>query len=274
MSDHRDRTRGEGDAELHAYLDDELGDGANADFEARMRQDPRLARTVGVLGSFDRWLEETRETAPGSLRDRVQSQLSSSSVDMNRTRPHDAATSRSTTRRWTDLVRLPVWAWAGAGAMAAAILFLVFQPQLPRHEGAAGVDADVLTTDAITTDAIVPGVAAPSGFAEATLADHADGASGATPPDVALSLGDTIRHRFTIEAQDASRVCLVGSFNRWTVCKTPLEEVRTGVWAATLELPRGRYEYMFVVDDHWVTDPNSGVRVDDGFGNENAVLLL
>ena len=41
-----------------------------------------------------------------------------------------------------------------------------------------------------------------------------------------------------------------------------------------MELPKGRYEYMFVIDGAWVTDPNAIGHVDDGFGNRNAVLVI
>ena len=42
-----------------------------------------------------------------------------------------------------------------------------------------------------------------------------------------------------------------------------------------MRLPRGRHQYMFVVDDQeWQTDPRADVRVDDGFGNQNAVVFL
>ncbi|MFC1572325.1 glycogen-binding domain-containing protein [Candidatus Eisenbacteria bacterium] len=37
---------------------------------------------------------------------------------------------------------------------------------------------------------------------------------------------------------------------------------------------QGRHEYMFVVDGEWMTDNNAAFYVDDGFGNQNAVLHL
>jgi 1,4-alpha-glucan branching enzyme len=48
-----------------------------------------------------------------------------------------------------------------------------------------------------------------------------------------------------------------------------------GVWTVELPLAPGRrYEYMFVVDGRWVTDPTAPASVDDGFGGQNAVLDL
>jgi len=47
------------------------------------------------------------------------------------------------------------------------------------------------------------------------------------------------------------------------------------VWRATIVLPVGQHEYMFVVDgERWVADPNAGRYVDDDFGRENAVLIV
>ncbi|HEX7879248.1 MAG TPA: glycogen-binding domain-containing protein [Candidatus Eisenbacteria bacterium] len=85
----------------------------------------------------------------------------------------------------------------------------------------------------------------------------------------------TVPHRFTIEAPEARRVCLVGDFNDWAVCEVPLVRDETaGTWSVQMELPPGRHEYMFVVDEGWVTDPSAPVSVDDGFGNRNAVIFL
>ena len=47
-----------------------------------------------------------------------------------------------------------------------------------------------------------------------------------------------------------------------------------GVFTGTLELPPGDYEYMFVVDGKWMTDPAAGERRDDGFGRQNSLLRL
>lgn len=98
------------------------------------------------------------------------------------------------------------------------------------------------------------------------------------PPDaprLEAEAGQTIPHQFTIEAPQAQRVCLVGDFNDWTVCEVPLvRNEAEGTWSIQMELPPGRHEYMFVVDEGWVTDPSADLQVDDGFGNRNAVIFL
>jgi 1,4-alpha-glucan branching enzyme len=81
-------------------------------------------------------------------------------------------------------------------------------------------------------------------------------------------------HEFRFEAAGAEEVCLVGDFNQWKVCATPLVRKKEEVWTVRIPLARGRHEYMFVVDGEWLTDPTAPFHVDDGFGNQNAVLYL
>jgi len=95
-------------------------------------------------------------------------------------------------------------------------------------------------------------------------------------PKDSLPAPDFVTHRFELAAPEARTVCLVGDFNNWKVCEAPLvKDEATGHWTVQVEIPRGRHEYMFVVDDRsWVTDPGAPVRVDDGFGNLNGVVFL
>jgi hypothetical protein len=69
-------------------------------------------------------------------------------------------------------------------------------------------------------------------------------------------------------------VTVAGTFNGWDPSRTPLER-QNGVWTATLLLPPGTHEYMFVEDgERWVTDPLALQTRDDGFGRANAVLEI
>jgi len=128
-----------------------------------------------------------------------------------------------------------------------------------------------------------PAVMVASGLATAALAlwlvrGSMQPVSPTDPPDaptLEAEATQTIPHEFSIEAPNARRVCLVGDFNDWTLCEVPLvrDEAR-GTWSIQVELPPGRHEYMFVVDEGWVTDPSANLHVDDGFGNRNAVIFL
>jgi 1,4-alpha-glucan branching enzyme len=78
---------------------------------------------------------------------------------------------------------------------------------------------------------------------------------------------------FKLSANEAKSVAVAGSFNQWSTKKTPLRK-EGECWTTTLKLPRGRYEYRFVVDGQWVSDPNAKESVANPFGGSNSVLGL
>jgi len=78
---------------------------------------------------------------------------------------------------------------------------------------------------------------------------------------------------FAYNAPQAKSVVVAGSFNNWDAKKTPLQ--REGDrWKARIPLAPGRYEYRFVVDGHWITDPNSKETVRNDYGSTNSVLVV
>jgi hypothetical protein len=81
--------------------------------------------------------------------------------------------------------------------------------------------------------------------------------------------------RFMLEARGARQVTVAGSFNEWNTDALKLDDINhDGVFVATVPLPAGIHEYMFVVDGEWVTDPAASERRPDGFGRQNALLRL
>jgi 1,4-alpha-glucan branching enzyme len=82
-----------------------------------------------------------------------------------------------------------------------------------------------------------------------------------------------IHVEFNLIASEAKWVAVAGSFNGWNPKKTPLEEI-AGAWHVKVELPRGRYEYRFVIDGQWVTDPNARESVPNPFGSVNSVVSV
>ena len=50
--------------------------------------------------------------------------------------------------------------------------------------------------------------------------------------------------------------------------------VQPGRWLRILFLPPGRYEYVFVVDGHCITDPNAAESVPNVYGCANSVLRV
>jgi len=96
----------------------------------------------------------------------------------------------------------------------------------------------------------------------------------APPPNVLVAASeDPISVRLVMHAPDASSVSIAGSFNGWQGDTTPMTRTADGTWHATVTLPRGRYEYLFVVDEtHWLNDPTAPLTAPDGFGQANAIL--
>jgi 1,4-alpha-glucan branching enzyme len=81
--------------------------------------------------------------------------------------------------------------------------------------------------------------------------------------------------RFALKAPHARRVAVVGDFNRWDegtdIFEGPDEQ---GVWSKTVLLPKGRYEYLFLIDGKtWLPDP-AALSSDDGLGGANSVIFV
>lgn len=74
----------------------------------------------------------------------------------------------------------------------------------------------------------------------------------------------------------AKSVEVAGSFNDWRPTALALrDDDHDGVWRGSLVLPAGQHQYMFLVDgERWVSDPLAERYVDDGYGRQNAVLIV
>ncbi|HYO80621.1 MAG TPA: serine hydrolase [Bryobacteraceae bacterium] len=72
---------------------------------------------------------------------------------------------------------------------------------------------------------------------------------------------------------DAKSVVVTGSFNEWHRFQFPMEKGNRG-WATRLQIPAGRYTYMFIVDGKWITDPENKEQETNASGNSNSVLVV
>jgi len=92
-------------------------------------------------------------------------------------------------------------------------------------------------------------------------------------PGLTLREGEGIA-QFVARFPGAHSVAVVGSFNDWE--SMPLEDRdHDGVWGATVVLPAGAHEYMFVVDgERWIADPLAERFVEDDFGRENSIVIV
>lgn len=75
---------------------------------------------------------------------------------------------------------------------------------------------------------------------------------------------------------EARSVSVVGTFNAWDDKGYEMKKDKSmGAWTLALQLPAGYYEYAFVLDGkEIIPDPHADFYKDDGFGNQNAVLIV
>ena len=77
---------------------------------------------------------------------------------------------------------------------------------------------------------------------------------------------------FALEAANAGKVHLAGEFNSWNPAEYPMKKNANGKWVKQLSLPPGEFEYKFIVDDQWVTDPQNEHSCTNCFGTNNSVI--
>ena len=70
------------------------------------------------------------------------------------------------------------------------------------------------------------------------------------------------------------KVFIAGTFNDWNPSSHQLTRSETGEWQITLDLTPGTYEYRFVVDGKWITDPTCEDKSENPHGGYNSVLMV
>lgn len=73
--------------------------------------------------------------------------------------------------------------------------------------------------------------------------------------------------------QEAQSVFVSGTFNDWDSRQLALSRANGG-WELNYVLAPGNYEYKFIVDDRWMTDPANHLVIEDGSGNKNSLLTI
>jgi 1,4-alpha-glucan branching enzyme len=79
---------------------------------------------------------------------------------------------------------------------------------------------------------------------------------------------------FKLVAPDAKEVYLVGEFNDWNASQYRLRRYKHGTYKKKLQLKPGRYQYLFLVDGEWLTDPDHLEKTPNPFGSENSVITV
>lgn len=80
---------------------------------------------------------------------------------------------------------------------------------------------------------------------------------------------------YRAEGEGVREVALVGSFNNWQAKGYELTPAGDGAWAITVPLRAGHHEYAFVINGKELrVDPQALLYRDDGFGNQNSVVVV
>lgn len=96
-----------------------------------------------------------------------------------------------------------------------------------------------------------------------------------TAPDGGLPVPAPAPIEFTIRVPGSSQVSVVGDFNNWDPRANPLTTRADDVWATTIPLGPGRYNYAFVVDGvAWVPGDADPRALGEEFGTPTSVVMV
>ncbi len=81
---------------------------------------------------------------------------------------------------------------------------------------------------------------------------------------------------FTVPADEAEKVAVVGTFNEWDVDATPLKKLKNGSFKGTVDLAAGdSYEFRYIVDGEYINEEQAdSFAWNDYAAAENSVLTL
>lgn len=81
---------------------------------------------------------------------------------------------------------------------------------------------------------------------------------------------------FTVPAEEAKKVAVVGDFNNWNPKGSLLKKLKNGTFKGTFDLPaENAYEFRYLVDGTYVNDEAADrYQWNDFAGAENAVIEL
>ena len=84
------------------------------------------------------------------------------------------------------------------------------------------------------------------------------------------------RRRVYFELRDlpGREVFIVGSFNDWQPGRKMEDKNSDGTYRCCLLLPPGEYQYKFIIDGMWRSDPLNPNFLPNEFGSLNSVLIV
>ncbi|KAB5490037.1 MULTISPECIES: isoamylase early set domain-containing protein [Flagellimonas] len=79
---------------------------------------------------------------------------------------------------------------------------------------------------------------------------------------------------FTVPADEAETVAVVGDFNNWNPTASELKKLKNGTFKGTFELPmENSYEFRYLIDGNFTNDEEADrFQWNEYAGTENAVL--
>lgn len=87
-----------------------------------------------------------------------------------------------------------------------------------------------------------------------------------------LGIGDTMVFRLP-GYENARAVYLAGSFNAWNHGELIMDKTTTG-WELPMALAPGTYEYKYIVDGKWMTDPDNAITSGQGEYTNSVLTFL
>src|SRR5262245_21160696 len=151
------------------------------------------------------------------------------------------------------------------------------EPLMPRRRRVWWVPTIGLAAAAAFAGFMLRGAITRQPTAEPTAARAVKAAPIATTPVVAGDLETLpIPTAFTLEHATASRVSLVGDFNKWNPESIRLvRQPGTNVWSIVVPITPGRHVYAFMIDDSVLTlDPRAPKAKDPALGVDASVVLV
>ncbi len=80
---------------------------------------------------------------------------------------------------------------------------------------------------------------------------------------------------FSVPAEDAKNVSVVGTFNGWDANVAELKKLKNGTFKGTVELASDNsYEFKYIVDGTYINDEQADAYKWNVFGTENGMLNL
>ncbi len=79
---------------------------------------------------------------------------------------------------------------------------------------------------------------------------------------------------FRCEAPQAQKVYITGDFNNWRKEEKFSLVPSDGIWRKKVSLPRGAYNYKFIIDDTWTHDKANPQLQDDSYGGLNSIITI